>query len=125
MYIMMSSDCHQVHQVTGETLARNNHWLGSTTFTYCLALTLSSFCTMPEGHLISISFAVESPAKPAITRLSLAERYPTAVFTVKYSVSPEAETTLIRAPMPSRLDFVPSVSMPIQLFWLPPSFRNT
>src|SRR5271168_1595629 len=51
-----------------------NHWAGSTALRYCRALTFSNFCTTPEGHRISISLALESWPRPAITRLSLAER---------------------------------------------------
>src|SRR6185437_10551383 len=86
-----------------------DHWVGSTALRYCRALTFSNFCRIPDGQRISISLAVLSFPSPAITRLSLAERYPTAVFTVKYWVSPEADTILIRAPIPSRFDFVPTV----------------
>ena len=41
-------------------------------------------------------------------RLSLAERYPTAVVTVAYWVRPDAETTFTRAPIPPRFDRNPS-----------------
>jgi hypothetical protein len=64
--------------------ASRDHWAGSTAFSIWFAFTFSNLCTIPEGQRISTSFAVESSPKPAITRLSLAERYPTAVLTVKY-----------------------------------------
>ena len=46
------------------------------------AFTFSNFCTTPEGHLISTSFALVSRSRPTMSRLSLAERYPAAVVTV-------------------------------------------
>src|SRR6185369_1769394 len=52
----------------------SSHWTGSIAFRVWLALTFSNFWTIPEGHWISTSFAMESAPKPTSRRLSLAER---------------------------------------------------
>src|SRR6266576_4127409 len=102
-----------------------HHWVGSIAFNTWPALTFSNLWTTPDGHRISTNFAIGSPPKPAINRLSLAERYPTAVLTVKYWASPDADTTLTRQPMPSRFDFLPMVCIPNHFLRFPPSFRST
>src|SRR5205807_2555104 len=62
--------------------APGDHWIGSTALSTWRAFTFSNFCTTPDGQRISTSLAVESLPNPAMTRLSLADRYPTAVLTV-------------------------------------------
>src|SRR5439155_6950900 len=106
-------------------IASADHCAGSIAFSIWPALTFSNLWTTPDGHRISTNFATGSPPKPAINRLSLAERYPTAVLTVKYCANPDADTTLTRQPMPSRFDFLPMVCIPNHFLLFPPSFRST
>src|SRR5439155_6556320 len=76
----LTKNCGWGEQCAGCTRQRRNnfstsdHWAGSTAFKNWRDFTFSNFCTIPEGHRISISFAVGSSPRPAITLLSLAER---------------------------------------------------
>ena len=53
--------------------AAGDHGTASVTFSIWPAFTFSSLCTIPEGHRISTSFAVESAPSPTMSRLSLAD----------------------------------------------------